>query len=248
MNNKMSSLTTQTATTSSTDASSACENGKKMMHYGYEYDPRIWRPKEGFKSNVWKYFLINIQNEREALCLVDGVSVTWNGTSPFNLTRWLVEKHNSIALKEGLNKDSATSSTTDNNSAKITSHAYFKGPELEECHRLLAAWLCVEDRPYEMTRGSLFRQFCYKISRGRYIAPCCDTLRRHIDAMDLELVRIVERTLEAAIPTSITLSMDGWTTTDNNEHYLGVNAHFLNKDGLSDVRCLPQGAIARQRY
>jgi hypothetical protein len=76
----------------------------------------------------------------------------------------------------------------------------------------LAAWIVNDNRPFNLVTSRHFRSFTDRISSGRYPVPCPETVTEHVANMDSEARRLVAAGLKEALPGTMTLTVDAWTS------------------------------------
>lgn len=94
----------------------------------------------------------------------------------------------------------------------MTRHLLFQGIDKENCHRALAAWIVNDKRPFALVENEHFRAFIGRISSGKYTAPCSETITNHVARMAEQARRLVAAGLEEALPGTMTLTVDAWTS------------------------------------
>ncbi len=96
--------------------------------------------------------------------------------------------------------------------ASLKDFSRFEGITLENCHRSLATWVVVDKRPFNLTSSNRFREFCKRISVGRYPPPAYETLMKHIDGMEINARHLLALCFEDALPGTLTVTFDAWTS------------------------------------
>jgi hypothetical protein len=94
----------------------------------------------------------------------------------------------------------------------MSQHLAFEGIAKENCHRALAAWVVNDKRPFHLIESPHFKSFVNRVSSGRYGVPCPETVTGHIASMDMEARCLVAAGLKLALPGTMTLTVDAWTS------------------------------------
>jgi hypothetical protein len=96
---------------------------------------------------------------------------------------------------------------------KLTQYATYKGRKMEECHRAVTAF-CLRGggHAFELVRGEPFKHLIATLSDNKYQGIATETLRRHIDEMEEQLRDITNKKLSNAVPGTMTLILDGWSS------------------------------------